>query len=983
MAKEGVINSLASQGRWDKIRAMYPVGSHEPGYEYAQQVLQAEENRIAREAAEAAGRTHEAKLARGPAPREAASNDVIDRLRKMGIPEKDLRDAGAAYSNLIDAYGNHPTLTPQELLQEMESRGYHADEIKRMQPFFDRVKPVVDADLGISNPTTTFPDEISRRNYLIANHFSDAEIQDIDRGTLFNGSNTKYTIPDTARAKLEEQDFKHQRGRVKRSAEQKNREVLDKIVQDYNEHTMPESSREKHAMEIGAAGSHLLAHAASQGAFKYKGKRLADETADEKAAEVLLRDMNPNTRESLSRKKTLEDVTSRNFGKDAAQKAAAPYMSKASADFAKRHNDLFGDIETAHEKSLYDQGIRNWEDKIAPSIKAKYLTPGVRGHGHVAKEVGEAAEKTMRGVNEAIIGQRAQNRAASMGATLSEQANQANLAGQAANLTQADIDADLKATEALEGIHARHRGERRQHAADIGQLGENKADRAQKEINAAIKEAEAEHGHAERIGRVLADVGNANPVSEFKKEETLEKPKRTGMQSTASGLMGLGAGMLGKKAGGRVKKAIGGTVSPISHSKYVTPHAMISYLQAKSSHQRLATGGAVDPNFIQDAVFDGVLPSTELRQQVRRQVLGQAKEDYDAKSRNHLATGGAVNPIMEGASLAKHFVEKERMKILNPAPEKEESMFSRGLKGFMAGAAASGNNDWVARSGRSFTGAVAADDAAKEAKRQRDKEHKKLIMEVGKQYADERNAEREFGLHERKHELAEKGMGLHEKEVNAKIGHWTALGNAMKAQQGLGDVAKTLTADQRKAKKEALENIKTGIKIKRDVAQGHELLGKVETGPVSGFLSNHLGSFGQGLAGLFTKGDITERQGINRVGGSLFLGAHQSMKNIPRSSEFAKRIEDIKLNASNTPEANREALGMNEELAHDSIATGREALKDLGYSDDEIDNIQEMYAREGGKKTPSHNVDYATSGDKQAKIAALKAERAALMKGTS
>jgi hypothetical protein len=972
---------------------------------------------------------YEKKLSYGPAPKAAPAEDVYNRLKRMGVPHDKISEAAAAYHNLIDAYGRYPDLTRDELKTEMKSRGYADAQIEAMEPFFETVRPIVQADLGISNPTTNFPDETSRRNYLIANHFTPDEVDKaLSHWTPQNNEYQRkakiFPIPDVAKERINVQNVKHQAGRVKRSAEYQNKKAIQDVVQNYTENTMPGTSREKHAMEVGAAGSHLLAHAANQGAFKYGGKRLADKTADELAAEALTRQINPNSASEQARQKTLQDITSRNFGKDAAQKAAEPYMSKASADFAKRHREMFGDIENEHEQSLIDKMTKNYLEKIAPSVQAKYMTPGVRGHGHIAKESAEFLNQAQEGTARAINETRAANRRASMDATLQEQANQAKLAAQAGALSGQDIESDLKGVNALEGIHARDEAAKLQHAARIGAIGENEQERQQKLINEKIREAEAEHGHAERIGKVLVDASNANPVSQLKEPEHLEKPKRTGINSTAAGFMGAGANMLGglgkekmAKRGGRIMRATGGTVTPLAHSKYVTPHAMIGYLQAKSSHQRLATGGPVDPSFIQDAVFDGVLPSTELRQQVRRKVLNQAKDDYDTKSRNHLAVGGPVNPILEGAALAKNFVENdrdkeikdkvhsERMKIMNPTPEPEESLFSRGLKGFMAGAASTGNNDWVARSGRAFTAASSADSAAKQARREREKEHQKLLLDIGKQYADERNVEKTHGLAERKQAHDELMGESTQKYHKAHSDLLNAQAEKLRAGFGLngenpGDVEDQPTKPQTKESEKRIDKAQELMKA-ADIASNHldnlenDVLSS-KTGKAAAVLSDipSLG-FGNWAASKLAGNDtatmgsfdsdsdeaVSSILNMERVSGEVGGKQIAAIGNAAIKGKPNKYLEQSK-NIQKTLVYRGQILA-NKQHARDVARQKGAPLSVLREMDEKIKREHDKIAALSQYKPTPHNDTYATPAtatpvpvQNQAKIAALAAKKA-------
>lgn len=1006
----------------------------------------------------------EAIIGRGPSATPTVPAEVSSRLKRMGVTPGKMKDAADAYSNMKDAYARNPHLTEQELIEDLTARGYHPNHIQAMETMFKVLEPIVKADLGQSNVETVFPDEESRRNYLIANHFTDPEIDNtLSHWKTMNNKPGQYRIPDVAKERIAEQQIKHAEARVKRSNAQQEEQQRIGTVQDYDAQTMPGSAPEKHAMELGAAGSDILAHTYGRGYQKYKGKRFADKTIEEIESDLLTKELNPKSKEERSRQKELKDVTSRNFGKDATQKAASPYMSNASADFAKRHNELFGDIETAHEKSLYDQGRRYWEEQMAPTIKAKYLTPGVRGHGHVAKEVGEAGEKTMRGINEAIIGQRAQNRAISANATLQEQKNQAMLAGQAGALSQADASADLATVEKLEGIHARHQQERLNHAKRLGTIGESEKGEEQRKLDDARQEFRNEENHATKYAEKMIDAANRNPISGIPPEPEIPRPKQTGKHSTAAAFAGMGAGMFNKlygetekAAGGRIRRAIGGPVTSVAHSKYVTPHAMIGYLQAKTAHQKLATGGAVNPNFIQDAVFDGVLPSTELRQQVRRKVLNQAKDDYDAKARNHLAVGGPVgmfanakierasprriqkapvsaNPLAEGIDLAKNFadskrdkeiqdkVHTERMKILNPTPEKEESLLSHALKGFMAGAASTGNDDWVARTGRAFTGAVSAGDAAKEAKRQREKERQKLIMDVGNQYAAERHQEKTHGLAEKGHELAK------EKHSYDKLVGASTIG-MNEAHQGLFEAqAKKLksgydmegvpiedqpTRPQTTQDKTALDKTALAFKALKGVATHlfpiMETSYKLDSGENLGKAQNILGSTLTSAFSSAKQEDLENMKtqsttivdAIQKLERDLGEGGNRTLAQAFATTVNAKpdptkpRSENIRIIQS-TFKSLDDTLSFIEQKYKSHGATPNQ-IAEIKLYKKELDDLRaekeaelsKLYlpkAKEKSKEADSHNVDDAIpkniSPENQAKIAALKAQKAALLEG--
>lgn len=808
------IDELAKAGNWERINSLYPASGNPDYYAYAQKVKGEYDERAAREAEYAAANELEGKRGSGPQAISITERELIDRLKANGITEgDDMEKAIEAYEYSKDALNRNPDLTPQEIKENLIARNINKARVEKIAEYFPRVENFAKADIGIAPHTGSFSDSISRRNFLRANHVPQKVIDETEKDTASNARGN-FTLPKVAKDFVEENYAKHARANIKKQNLTPEQIRLG-VVEEHTADTLPESTPNRDMVELGKGGAELLFGSLGLGPHKFKGNKFAEKTADETHAENMIRQINPNLGSELQRKKELRDVTSRNFGKDAGQAAARPYMDKAGADFKKRHQELFGDIENEHEQSLINKMNKNYLEKIAPTIHQKYMTQGVKSHGHAKKERDEAYEAATEGTARAITESRARNRGISVGATLGEQQNQGNLASLSGHLSEKDAARDLAAVESLEKQNEAQNLDKLAHTQRIHAIGTNERAQKQKEINEDIRQSEKEHNFTENMGRTFLDAAHANPVSTGPQEEHLEIPKRTGMQSFAGSLAGLGQGLInGKektaKAGGRIRRAAGGTVSPLAHSKYVTPHAMIGYLQAKSSHQRLATGGQVDSNFMQDAVFAGELPSTALRQKIRQDVLGQAKEDYDAKSRNHLAVGGAVdmfanaklergappNPIAQGASMAKSFVESdrdreikdkvhaERMKILNPEAEPEESMLKRGLRGFMAGAANTGNNDWLARTGKAYMGAENADSAAKEARRLRQKEQQKLLLDVGKQYSDERNAEKKMSLSEQAHELAKRKLAEDELTGQSTRGYHEAHSRLFDAQAG-------------------------------------------------------------------------------------------------------------------------------------------------------------------------------------------------------
>lgn len=732
-----------------------------------------EAQRIERQARETA-QAHEAKIGRGPTRTETVPDDVYSRLKKMGVSHDNIREAAAAYANIKDAYARNPDLTSEQLLEDLKVRGYHENAIKAMEPFFKTVEPIVRADLGQSKVASNFPDEISRRNFLIANHFSPEEINK-ELG-IWNSQQHEYQkqtgsfyLPDAAKERINKQQIKHAEAKVKRSnAQQEERHRLEG-VQKHTDQTIPGQSQEKTAMDLAQFGAETLVGAYGRGHQKFGGERFAKKTNEEKEAERLNKVVNPFTKEQQQRQQKLEEITGKHFGKESIKKSAEPFLNKATADLDDDYQRRFGNAEDKFESSIIDKMNRNYLEKIAPSIKQKYLTPGVRGHGHIKKEVDESLRQAHEGTADAITAHRIAHRGQNYGITANERERQLKGAELSGNLTKGDISSDLAVKGALEESKNLDDKRKLDYAARIGSIGENNKATEQEKLNDTRQEFRDEVNHAEKFGRAMIDSANANPVSALPNEEKLPRPKRTGLGSTAGGFMGLGAGLInGKekektaKRGGRIYKAEGGSVLSPNHSKYVTPKAMIGYLKAKNNRVMLATGGAVDPDLIQNAVFDQVAPTTELMRDNRRNRLNQLKDQYD-NSRKKYAVGGEVSPLTQGISMAKNVVaedEKEkylkekvnaaRERIINPVAEEEDHPLKRALTGFMRGATATGNDDWVARSGKAYTAVDEAHQLAKEKKRKHEQEHQKSLLQVGRDYQKERETEKSHELAKQK-----------------------------------------------------------------------------------------------------------------------------------------------------------------------------------------------------------------------------------------
>ena len=738
-----------------------------------------------KKAKEAFDATHEGKILKGPAPVDSTPSDVLSRLQRMGISPSDNSFAANLYFKMKQVQEDYPDITPEEFKDVLTAANYSDHQITKMMGLYDKVKPIAEADLGLGDPERSFADEVSRKNYLIANHFTDDEINDFlkDETTLDKSNqerNRSFPVPQPAKEKIALNDLKYQGNQVKLSTAEKQKQVVDKAVQNHNEFTLPDQTPEMHTLELRRLAAELQVEGSlNQGAFKFPGKRLADVEPEELEAQQVIADMNPNTAKEQERRQKLEDISKRHLGKDTIRNAANPLLNKATSDLDEDYRRRFGDAEDKFESSIIDKMNRNYLENIAPSLKQKFLTAHVRGHGHLDKELGDVLKKSQEGTADAIAGHRIAHRGQNYAITSSERERQLKGADLSARLAKDEIETDEALKKSLQTDNKLLEEKQLGYAEAQGAVGVRKGARKQKLINDKIRDAQRQHDFPQEQARIISDMGQGHILDVGRKEYHLHQPEQvspTGLKNTAAMIGGAGSALLipkkkeentnNNKEGGRIQKASGGLISD-NHMKYVTPKAAIGYLAAKNKRTKLAQGGQVDPNLVQNAVFDKVSPTTELMRDNRRNRLYQLKNQYD-NSRKKYAVGGNVSPLAEGISMAKTVVsqdeqEKEykqktaaiRQQIMNPEPEEEESMFHRALTGGMRAVAAMDNDGALARTGRSYMAVHDAHSANKDSKRKREAERQKSQLEVMRDYQKEVESGRNYELEKQKANTAE------------------------------------------------------------------------------------------------------------------------------------------------------------------------------------------------------------------------------------
>lgn len=137
-------------------------------------------------------------------------------------------------------------------------------------------------------------------------------------------------------------------------------------------------------------------------------------------------------------------------------------------------------------------------------------------------------------------------------------------------------------------------------------------------------------------------------------------------------------------------------------------------------------------------------------------------------------------------------------------------------------------------------------------------------------------------------------------------------------------MAKPISASERKAEIDAKKDLMRAIRMKKEVNHIGDLIKKTSTGPVAGRLK---------LLRPKTKVDNQIEVGTNK----LILDMHQGMKNIPRSEEFMKRVESTKPNIINHPEANEDSLNLMRQGANDVEEHSISTLLSMGWTPEKIE----------------------------------------------
>ena len=165
------------------------------------------------------------------------------------------------------------------------------------------------------------------------------------------------------------------------------------------------------------------------------------------------------------------------------------------------------------------------------------------------------------------------------------------------------------------------------------------------------------------------------------------------------------------------------------------------------------------------------------------------------------------------------------------------------------------------------------------------------------------------------------------------------------------------SVDEMRSRREAIATLGEATGTKHGVEEARKYNKQLSTGPVRGFIDKWLG---ENLAAASGMGTVKDIEGFKRSVGNIFLHAHQGLKNIPRSEQFAKRIDDIKGSVRQESEANEETFNEIYKTADLSEKVAMDTLMDMGMTKEEImGKIKEFSSVLQEKETPGKPDDAA------------------------
>lgn len=669
--------------------------------------------------------------------------------------------------NTLEIPINTPVIEPRKMTPEQQERERaDEEEYQREQEAENAEKERVRAekerinvekklakqqnDLALSSTefSTNVPkspqEEERRREYLL---YQNNKIQDLKdrRELLQNRQKEREDVELEAREKnklnAEEQ--------LKRLMSQKDapREEVNKAIKAVEDANVAEITGSPRFIQEALKAKVLLGIRELNKPYEpYIGQRIPDETPEQLTAEMKLHELDPFQGETLSEHEQLKNRV-RNMPGNPAMRSTQRYLDSPNQTLLQTHRDLVGDEEDEMERIYKQRAMQHLEEDILPKIRDKYAIPGVRHHGHMARDEDRAIRDYSRELNNSLSEMRLKNKQVTVPAALQHQENKTRKAQLAQTAGISDATHEIAATNALKALQDSHYAHKDKFAATMSRMGDVKQQKEAERLRLQEQEFNQRRGFDQTKLENFSNILAGHPVtSATTSTGTMPARQIQSPYSTAGQMMGAqGANWMPQqpfKKGGRVKKAIGGTLNPM--------------------------------NPVQDAinwsVIDRESPIDELKRDVRRQrAMGMMNM---MKSRRAYAIGGGVSPIEVGAQIAEGISYKEKLKR---AKEKafeqaeqdqirtEQPMITGALKTMSRAAARAGTPEgmqpnWLQRMGTSISGAFDDRDAEAAAFRvQRQAAIDRQLKMAEGEEASEHDA-RDYGLKER---LAESNIAHH------------------------------------------------------------------------------------------------------------------------------------------------------------------------------------------------------------------------------
>lgn len=392
--------------------------------------------------------------------------------------------------------------------------------------------------------------------------------------------------------------------------------------------------------------------------FVYQGSAFVNPSELETIARGRVQEISPFSQQEEERNQALNDIILSYANDQTAQESIKPYLAELSKNPARHHKELMGDVESNMEDTITNRANRNFLEKVLPTIRSKYQTPGLLQHGHMGKDIGEAVEKHGRGVAEELSKAKLGMRNITLNASQRHAQQQGEAAGISQQAAIKDRQNNLDAINALQIADKQRKAEKGAYVGNLERLGKQDTDLAQRHRNYEIELAHRIHEHPKTQVEGLASVLKGVPQPYKATGITGKGPARPetteGQLWTGAGnmLAGAGAYMMPRpaKKGGRIHKAVGGQVDPMQ-------------------------------DVIQNAVIDRRDPVTELRQMIQH-----ARGVQALQGRQQLKIGGSVDPIQAGATDANLYAGHSSMK--NKLERLRRPQEGKSPAGFMSAMAA-------------------------------------------------------------------------------------------------------------------------------------------------------------------------------------------------------------------------------------------------------------------------------------------------------